>query len=135
MTKNDAPLNGAAIRELRALGHHLEPVVMIGKDGVTDGVVASLRAALLAHELVKVRVQTEAPVDRHEAGEELATKTGAWLAQVLGRTLLLYKRHPKRPRLLVEGADVARTSAARKQREGSRPGPALPPRRAKSDAG
>ena len=46
-----------------------------------------------------MKVGTESPIDRKEAGPELATKTGATLAQVLGRTLLLYKRHPSKPKI------------------------------------
>jgi len=94
-------LSGKAARYLRGLGHHLEPVVQIGKEGITDGVVAATRAALLAHELVKVRILTEAPIDRKEAGEELAERAGAALAQTLGRTLLLYKRHPHKPKIVL----------------------------------
>jgi RNA-binding protein len=93
------PLSGRAIRHLRGLGHHLEPVVQIGKEGITDAVVAATREALHAHELVKVRVGGEAPVDRKEAGDELAARAGATLAQTLGRTLLLYKRHPHKPKI------------------------------------
>jgi len=94
-------LSGRAARYLRGLGHHLDPIVQIGKDGITEGVIAATRAALLAHELVKVKVLTEAPVDRKMAGEELAERTGAALAQTLGRTLLLYKRHPHKPRIVL----------------------------------
>ncbi|MBX3209741.1 MAG: ribosome assembly RNA-binding protein YhbY [Labilithrix sp.] len=94
-------LSGKATRYLRGLGHHLEPVVQIGKDGITEGVVTATRAALLAHELVKVRILTEAPVDRKEAGAELARRAGAALAQTLGRTLLLYKRHPHKPKIVL----------------------------------
>ncbi len=92
-------LSGKAARYLRGLGHHLEPIIQIGKDGITDGVVTATKAALLAHELVKVRILTEAPVERKEAGEELAERAGAALAQTLGRTLLLYKRHPHKPKI------------------------------------
>lgn len=94
-------LSGRATRYLRGLGHHLEPIVQIGKDGITDGVVAATREALLAHELVKVRILTEAPVERKEAGAELAERAGAALAQTLGRTLLLYKRHPHKPKIVL----------------------------------
>jgi RNA-binding protein len=97
--KKVGPVTGAGIRYLRGLGHHLDPVVQIGKDGITDGLVAALVAALRAHELVKVKVGTECPVDRKEAAPELATRTGATLAQILGRTLLLYKRHPSKPKI------------------------------------
>ncbi|CAN5915618.1 hypothetical protein BH11MYX4_BH11MYX4_39230 [soil metagenome] len=93
------PMTGTGIRYLRGLGHHLDAIVQIGKDGITDGLVAALNEALRVHELVKVKVGTESPVDRKVAGPELATRTGATLAQTLGRTLLLYKRHPSRPKI------------------------------------
>lgn len=94
-------LAGKAARYLRGLGHHLDAIVQIGKDGITDGVVRATREALLAHELVKIRILSESPVDRHEAGSELARRTGAALAQTLGRTLLLYKRHPHKPKIVI----------------------------------
>jgi RNA-binding protein len=94
-------LSGKATRYLRGLGHHLEPIVQIGKEGITEGVVAATRTALLAHELVKVKVLPESPVDRKLAGEELAERAGAALAQTLGRTLLLYKRHPHKPKIVL----------------------------------
>ena len=95
------PPTGKSIRYLRGLGHHLDPIVQIGKDGITDALVAATRQALLDHELVKVRVGTEAPVDRKDAGDALATATGSLLAQTLGRTLLLYKRHPREPKIVL----------------------------------
>jgi RNA-binding protein len=98
-TPASKPLSGAAIRHLRALGHDRDPVVMIGKEGLTEALTKATSAALLSHELIKVRVQGEAPVDRKEAAEALAAATGAVLAQVLGRTFLLYKRHPKTPKI------------------------------------
>jgi len=94
-------LKGKAARHLRALGHDLSPTVSIGKEGVTDGLVAATSAALSAHELIKVRVQSEAPVDRKEVAAELAGRTESALAQVLGRTFLLYKRHPKKPKIVL----------------------------------
>ncbi|MDB4942881.1 MAG: binding protein [Labilithrix sp.] len=97
--KKVGPVTAAGIRYLRGLGHHLDAVVQIGKDGISDGFVAALLEALRVHELVKVRVGTESPIDRKDAGPELATKTGATLAQTLGRTLLLYKRHPSKPKI------------------------------------
>src|SRR5689334_19247722 len=62
--KAPGKIGGKAIRHLRALGHHLDAIVQIGKDGITDGVVAATKAALLAHELVKVRILADAPVER-----------------------------------------------------------------------
>ena len=86
---------------MRALGHELVPVVSVGKEGITDGLVSAANAALLTHELIKVKVQGEAPLDRRDAARELAERTDSALAQVLGRTFLLYKRHPKRPKIVL----------------------------------
>jgi RNA-binding protein len=93
------PLPSSALRKLRALGHALTPVVAIGKDGLTDAIVRATDAALATHELIKVKLQREAPVDRHEAALDLAKRTKSTLAQVIGRTLLLYRRHPKKPKI------------------------------------
>lgn len=82
---------------MRSLGHHLAPVVQIGKFGVTSGVTGALSSALAEHELVKVRVGTECPEDRRELAERLGPLVGAEVVQVLGRTLLLYQRRAKDP--------------------------------------
>src|SRR5262245_20458910 len=88
-------LTGKQTRHLRALGHHLDPVVQIGKNGLTDAVIAQLEGAISDHELIKVKLLPECPIDRSEAGEAAARAIGADLVQTLGRTLLLWKRNPK----------------------------------------
>jgi len=95
------------IRHLRGLGHSLNPVVHVGKAGVTPELVASARAQLAAHELIKVKVSEEDRDARLELAERLAAETGAVLAQVLGRTVLLYKRHPKTPRIVLPHGGAA----------------------------
>jgi RNA-binding protein len=92
-------LTGKAARYLRGLGHDLAPVVIVGDKGVTDGVVAAANDALLTHELIKVRVHLETPGDRQDVAKDLASRTESALAQVLGKTFLLYKRHPKKPKI------------------------------------
>jgi RNA-binding protein len=92
-------LTGKQRRALRALGHHLKPVVMVGQDDLTDAVFSAVDRALTDHELIKVKVGESAQTDRHTAGEQLAQRTGSALAQVLGRTLLLYRRHPEKPKI------------------------------------
>jgi RNA-binding protein len=89
---------GKLRRALRAAGHHLSPVVQVGKEGVSAAVLAQLDAQLAAHELVKVRVGTESPEDRFEAAERLGSAAGAQIAQILGRTVLVYRRNPDKPR-------------------------------------
>ncbi len=85
-------------RALRAAGHHLSPVVQVGKEGVTDAVLRQLDVQLAAHELVKVKIGAESPEDRFEAAERLGEAAGAQVAQILGRTVLVYRRHPEKPR-------------------------------------
>ncbi|MBI5548225.1 MAG: ribosome assembly RNA-binding protein YhbY [Deltaproteobacteria bacterium] len=96
-------LNGKQRRALRALGHHREPVVMIGKDGVTESLINATNQALTDHELIKVRVGESSPIDRHEAAEVLAQATSSAVAQVLGRTILLFRRHPEDPQIALPG--------------------------------
>jgi RNA-binding protein len=95
----DTPLTGKQRRHLRALGHHLDPVVQIGKSGVGESVIAALDEALQRHELVKVRIGTECPEDRHEVAEALAPAVKGQVAQVLGRTVLIYRRNPKEQKI------------------------------------
>jgi RNA-binding protein len=98
-------LTGKQRRHLRGLGHALEPIVQVGKDGVTDALVSATEAALAQHELIKIRVGGNAPDDRHDVGEALAQRAHAELVQVLGNTVLLYKPDPKEPRIaLPKGA-------------------------------
>jgi RNA-binding protein len=85
-------------RRLRAAGHHLAPIVQVGKEGLTDAVVRQLDEALAHHELVKLKVGTESPEDRFEVAEALGGRAGAQIAQILGRTVLAYRRHPEEPR-------------------------------------
>jgi RNA-binding protein len=94
-----ADLSGKQRRYLRALGHHLAPVLQIGHEGLSDAVVAQARAELEAHELIKVKVGESSPLARHDAAEQLATATGSSLAQVLGRTFLLYRPRARDPQL------------------------------------
>ena len=78
---------------LRSKAQQLDPVVYVGKDGFTPGVVGALDEALTAHELVKVRFQASKEETR-EISESLAGKTGAILVATTGFTAVFYKRNP-----------------------------------------
>lgn len=95
-------LTGKQRRKLRAMGHHLPVVVQVGQEGVTPGVIAATAQALEDHELVKVKV-AEGPEDRHEAAEHLSRETGSDIAQVLGRTVLLFKKRAKNSKIDLDG--------------------------------
>jgi RNA-binding protein len=112
-------------KALRSAGHHLSAVVQIGKEGVTEPVLRQLDEALRVHELVKVKVGTESPEDRFAAADRLGAAVGAQIAQILGRTVLVYRRHPERPRFEpLEAGTGAELAAAPAKRRAPAPRPA-----------
>jgi RNA-binding protein len=106
---------GELRRKLRAHGHGLKPLVQVGKGGVTAGVLAQVAQALFDHELVKVRVGTECPVHRFAVADELAAQPGTQVVQVLGRVVLVYKRHPEKPRFEGQAAREREAEARAKR--------------------
>lgn len=84
-------------RKLRGAGHSLRPLVLIGKDGTTPAVLKQLDVVLLDHELVKVKILAECPEDRLAVAAILAKQPKMFVAQVLGRTVLAYRKHPEHP--------------------------------------
>lgn len=101
-------LDGRQRRHLRALGHHRKPVVQIGAQGLTPGVLHAVDEALERHELVKIRVASDSPAPVDEIGSEIAAGTRSVLAQTIGRTLLFYRPHPKKPRIVLPRADASK---------------------------
>lgn len=85
-------------RFLRSRGHGLSALVQVGKDGLTRALLAQLQHTLHDHELVKLKLAAECPQDRFAIADRLAEQPGVSVVQVLGRTLLVYKRHPRSPR-------------------------------------
>jgi len=94
-----AELTGKQRRHLRALGHHLAPVLHIGHEGLTDSLVAQANAQLESHELIKVKVGESSPLPRHDAASQLGSATHSEVAQVLGRTFLLYRPRANDPQI------------------------------------
>lgn len=92
-------LSGKQRRFLRALGHKLNPVVQLGKHGITDGVIGAADDAITTHELIKIKRGSECPEERKTVAETLGKALGAEVIQVLGQTVLLYRRHPEDPQI------------------------------------
>ncbi len=84
-------LTGKQARFLRGLGHHLRPDVMIGKEDLTQTVIQAADASLETKELIKVKLLESCYSDRKEVAAELAAKSNSQIAQILGRTFLLYR--------------------------------------------
>lgn len=92
-----AKLTGKQRSFLRGLGHELQPVIQIGKDGASAALVDEIASQLRAHELIKLHVGRNVEADRHDLGAELAERCDAELVQVLGRMILLYRRRDEKP--------------------------------------
>lgn len=87
---------------LRRLAHPLKPLLHIGKEGVTPDGLKALEQALARRELVKVRILETAPGGPPESGHELAAGvSGAYVVQVIGRVVVIYRPHPERPEIRV----------------------------------
>ena len=57
--------------------------------------------ALTDHELIKIRILQECPIGRRDAADFLAIQTDSVVAQILGRTILLYRPHPEKPKIVL----------------------------------
>ena len=86
-------LTGKQKRYLRSLGSTMDPVVQIGKTGMSASLLDSTKDALIARELIKVRVLQNCSEAPKEIIAQLAEAAGAELVQIIGRNGLLYKRN------------------------------------------
>lgn len=92
-------LSQSQIKHLKALGHSLKPLVMLGQSGLTEGVVNETQSTLEHHELIKVRLVGEDRDEREALAESLAEQSGAQIVQRIGHIVLLFKRNPKKPKI------------------------------------
>ncbi len=97
------PLTASQRREHRAASHHLDPVVQIGGDGLTDAVCKEADAALAAHGLIKVRVFSDDRAQRDAMLAELADRLNAAPVQHIGKLLVLWR--PAEPKAKSERED------------------------------
>ena len=92
-------LTGKQRAALRSLCNTLQPVLYIGKDGVTEATVKEAYDALEARELIKCSLNESAPITAREACGELCEKLGAAPVQCIGRKFSIYRRNEKEPKI------------------------------------
>jgi putative YhbY family RNA-binding protein len=83
----------------RAEAHHLDPVVMIGNDGLTPAVKKEADAALNAHGLIKVRVQGDDREARETVYRQLCDELNAAPIQHIGKLLVLWRPKPHKEKV------------------------------------
>ena len=86
---------------LRGLANDYEPIVHVGKGGLSDTVIKQADDALEARELIKGRVLETAPQSAREVADEVAAAVGAETVQVIGRTFVLYRRRAEEPTIVL----------------------------------
>jgi RNA-binding protein len=88
-------LTGRQKRYLRGISQPLHPTLMVGKEGMTDGIRTALDELLAHHELVKVRVQKGAGGETRDWAQRVLEGSGAALVGVVGHTFVLYRPNPE----------------------------------------
>ena len=81
---------------LRSLANCLEPTMQIGKDGINENSIIQVEQMLFAKELIKIKVLNNQDEDTRVLANVLAEKTNSEVVQVIGRTVVLYKRTNKK---------------------------------------
>ena len=95
-------LTPAQRKEHRAAAHHLDPVVMIGNEGLSAAVKKEADAALRSHGLIKVRVLSDDRQARQTMLEALADELGAAPIQHIGKLLVLWRPMPPKEKKVDE---------------------------------
>ncbi|AHF78450.1 Putative RNA binding protein [Sodalis praecaptivus] len=84
-------LNNKQKQHLKGLAHALKPVVMLGNNGLTEGVLAEIEQALEHHELIKVKIAAEERETKTLIADAIVRESGASKVQVIGNILVLYR--------------------------------------------
>ena len=79
---------------LEKAAHDMQPIVIVGGAGMTEGVVQMTENALAAHELIKVKFN-EYKDEKQELTEEVCSKTNATLVRIIGNVAILYREAEK----------------------------------------
>ncbi|XQF89772.1 ribosome assembly RNA-binding protein YhbY [Pseudoalteromonas espejiana] len=77
---------------LKGQAHSLKPVVLLGSNGLTEGVVVEIQSALEIHELIKVKVPTDDRETKALIFDAIVRETGATKLQTIGHTVVLYRQ-------------------------------------------
>jgi len=88
-------------KQLRRLAHPLNPVVMLGNAGLTEGVVKEMDRALTDHELIKVSARVGDRAARDAALDALAKQTASEIVQRIGNVGVFYRRSKALPKIIL----------------------------------
>ena len=95
-------LNSKQRALLRGIASNYETIFQIGKGGISETMISQVDDALRKRELIKLRVLDNSMYTAREAAEEIASKTGADVVQVIGSRFVIFKRNPKEPVIVIK---------------------------------
>jgi RNA-binding protein len=84
---------------LKGLAHPLSPVVRVGKGRITPAMIEETRRSLEAHELIKVRIESDEGPMRRALAADLAREAGAEVAATIGKLAILYRARAEKPKI------------------------------------
>ncbi|MCF7500439.1 MULTISPECIES: ribosome assembly RNA-binding protein YhbY [Pseudoalteromonas] len=88
---------------LKGQAHSLKPVVLLGANGLTEGVLVEIESALDIHELIKVKVPTDERETKVLIFDAIVRETGAVKLQTIGHTIVLYRQSEEKKIQLPRG--------------------------------
>ena len=99
-------LTGKQRRWLRARAHHLKPVIIMGKGGLSGTVISAIDTALADHELIKVRLM-DSGVEKKLLAKEIEAKLQCEVVGIVGHIAICYREseHPKAENLVLPIAE------------------------------
>ena len=85
---------------LRGLAHKLNPVVMIGNNGLSETVLKEIDASLNAHELIKIKVQSDDKTLRTQMYQDICNTLNAVAVHHIGKQIVVYRKADK-PKIII----------------------------------
>lgn len=82
-------------KEFEKAAHNLEPVVIIGGNGASEGVIKMIDESLTHHELIKVKFN-EFKDEKREISENIATQLNATLIRIIGNIAIFWRENPEK---------------------------------------
>ena len=79
-------------KQLKQKAHHLNPIILIGQNGLTPAVQLEIERALLAHELIKIKINLDDRELRGTMIDEICQAREATLIQSIGKVAVIYRK-------------------------------------------
>lgn len=86
-------------KHLKALAHHLKPVVMVGQNGLSENVLQEVDIALAAHELIKVKISVGDRDARDQVIAEIQKQSESELIHRIGNVAIYFRRNSNKPKI------------------------------------